>query len=291
MLTRLAWSRRTLSGGCRVESGEEHYPIERAGVWADCIRERKPVVHNDYASLTNRRGLPPGHFAIERELAAPTLRDGKVVAILGVGNKADDYTEEDVSLVSFVADIVWSLVLQKRSEERILELNRDLERLAMTDELTGIANRRAFFAFADRELKKARRYSEPVSFLMMDIDHFKLVNDRYGHDAGDAALKTVALIVQNHVRGVDVAARLGGEEFGILMPNTALADAAKSADRLRATVAEASCDFKDVSLSMTISVGVASLGGSATDLDSIMKAADEALYRAKAAGRNRVETA
>jgi len=289
-LNLLAWSTRTTEEFCKAEV-ETHYPVENAGVWANGIRERRPVIYNDYPSLPGRKGMPVGHAAVRRLLVAPTFRDGKIEAVLGVGNKPSDYLWEDVALVSYVADLIWTIVEQKRSDERILELNSRLEELAMTDELTGIANRRAFFAVAERELSQAARYSSPLSFLMMDIDHFKLVNDAHGHDAGDAVLRSVAAVLRGRVRDVDLLARLGGEEFGLLMPHTRLADALVSAERIRAAVSAASCEFGGLSLGVTISIGVSARGDGAESLDSIMKGADEALYRAKGAGRDRVEGA
>jgi diguanylate cyclase (GGDEF)-like protein len=291
LLSLQAWSTRTTSEFCRADAKGMEYSIAEAGVWADCVRSRAPTVHNDYPSTPGRKGLPSGHAELRRELVAPTLRAGKVVAILGVGNKESEYNREDVALVSYMVDLVWTIVAQKRSDERILQLNAQLERLAMTDELTGLSNRRAFFAAAERELGKARRYSQSLSFVMLDIDRFKSVNDEHGHDSGDAVLRMVADTVRSRVRGVDLPARLGGEEFGVLMPSTRLEEALLSAERLRAAIAEASCSLRGIELRVTISAGVSAYGEDAPDLDAIMRAADQAMYRAKAAGRDRVESA
>jgi diguanylate cyclase (GGDEF)-like protein/PAS domain S-box-containing protein len=285
-----AWSTRTLAEFCTADRSSPHYPIEQAGVWADCIRRREPIVHNDYASLPGRKGMPEGHAPIKRELVAPTMRGGRIVAVLGVGNKPSDYTDEDVALVSFMVDLVWTIVEKKRADERIGELNARLEQLALTDDLTGIANRRAFFALAHRELQKAKRYATPLSFVMVDIDRFKDVNDRWGHQAGDEVLKSVTEVMRNHVRDVDIPARLGGEEFGILMPNTKQSDAAVSAERLRAAIAGSALAHRGQDLRVTVSIGVAAKAEN-DDLDAVMRAADAAMYRAKALGRDRVETA
>jgi diguanylate cyclase (GGDEF)-like protein/PAS domain S-box-containing protein len=287
-LTLGTWSTRTVRDFCRAEGEGSHYPIESAGVWADAIRARKPIVHNDYASLPGKKGMPEGHAVVLRELVAPTFREGRCVAILGVGNKPVPYRNEDIALVSYVADLIWTIMEEKRAQEQIIELNRRLAELAMTDELTGSANRRAFFAIADRELAKAGRYSSPLSFLMIDIDNFKEVNDAHGHDAGDAVLRSVVGALKEQVRDVDLVARLGGEEFGVLMPSTRLSDALVSAERLRAAVAKSVCEFGGVEHKVTISIGVSTRADGVESLDAIMKAADEALYRAKAAGRDRV---
>ncbi len=286
-----AWSTRTKNEFCKASGVGAHYPIAEAGVWADGLRERRPIIHNDYPSLPGKKGMPEGHASLKRELVVPTFRDGKVVSILGVGNKPSDYSAEDVALVSYVADLVWTIVEQKKSDERIIELNGKLAELALTDELTGIANRRAFFAFAEKELAKSARYSSPLSFLMIDIDHFKLVNDEHGHDSGDAVLKSVVGELGSRLRDVDVLARIGGEEFGVLMPSTPAEAALVSAERLRAAVESSACEYKGVEHRVTISIGVASCLGAGSSLNEIMKAADEALYRAKGAGRNRVEGA
>lgn len=113
--TRLqTWSTHTLEALCQVSGGETHHSLDKAGVWADCIRQRKAVVHNDYASLPNRGGLPEGHADIVREMAVPVMRDEKIVAVLGVGNKPANYTEDDVRLVATLADFTWDIIKQKQ---------------------------------------------------------------------------------------------------------------------------------------------------------------------------------
>ncbi|MEW6719387.1 MAG: GAF domain-containing protein, partial [Thermodesulfobacteriota bacterium] len=111
------WSTRTLKEFCRAPGKGVHYDIDRAGVWADCVREKRPVVHNDYASLETRRGLPEGHAEVVRELTVPVIREGKAVAVLGVGNKPMPYTGKDVEVVSFIADVTWQIIEKKRTEE------------------------------------------------------------------------------------------------------------------------------------------------------------------------------
>ena len=111
-----AWSTLTLAEYCHAAGEGLHYPIDQAGVWVDCVYTKKPVVHNDYATLSHRKGLPEGHAELFRELVVPILRADKVVAILGVGNKPTDYTENDVALVTYFADVVWEIAEQKRAE-------------------------------------------------------------------------------------------------------------------------------------------------------------------------------
>ncbi len=122
-----AWSTRTIEEFFQAEGEGRHYPIDQAGVWVDCVRERRPIIHNDYAALPHRKGLPPGHAEIKRELVVPTLRNGHIVSILGVGNKPEDYNERDVALVAYVADVIWSIVERKRSEEQLQLYQQRLE--------------------------------------------------------------------------------------------------------------------------------------------------------------------
>ncbi|MFH0783283.1 MAG: PAS domain S-box protein [Pseudomonadota bacterium] len=113
------WSTRTLKEFCRAVGHGLHYPLEQAGVWADCARRKKPVIHNDYATLQDKQGMPEGHAKVIRELVVPVIRENQVVAIVGVGNKPVDYTDKDVEMVSYLADVVWEIVERKRSEEAL----------------------------------------------------------------------------------------------------------------------------------------------------------------------------
>jgi PAS domain S-box-containing protein len=113
------WSTRTLHEFCQAEGRGLHYPIDEAGVWVECVRARRPVIHNDYASLPRKKGMPEGHAEVVRELVVPVMREGKVVAILGVGNKSADYTPQDIEIVSYLADVTWEIVHQKRTAEAL----------------------------------------------------------------------------------------------------------------------------------------------------------------------------
>jgi PAS domain S-box-containing protein len=112
-----------------------HSPVAEAGVWADCLRERRPVIHNDYEALRHKRGMPEGHAEVVRELLVPVKREGKMVAVLGVGNKPTDYTDRDVEIVSFLADVTWGIVQRKQAEERIEHLNRVLRAIRNVNQL------------------------------------------------------------------------------------------------------------------------------------------------------------
>lgn len=280
-----AWSTRTVQEFCTAEGPGLHYPVSKAGVWADAFRTRRAVIHNDYASLPHRKGLPEGHAQVVRELVVPVVRGDRVVSLLGVGNKATPYDEADVGLVSFTADLIWTIVEKKRAEEHIRDLNTRLERLALTDDLTGLSNRRAFFARGAEEVKRARRFGTPLALFMVDLDEFKRVNDTHGHETGDRALQGVAARLRENLREVDLLARLGGEEFGILLPNTGASGALELSERLRRAF---ETELPGAGVTLTLSIGVAAFGKEAADLDALLRAADNALYRAKNLGRNRV---
>jgi PAS domain S-box-containing protein len=127
MLRLQNWSVRTKSDLCTADGEVLHYPISEAGVWVDCVHQRKPVVHNDYAALPHRKGMPDGHPEVVRQLIVPVIRGDKIVAILGTGNKPSDYTDADVQVVSLLADHAWEIAERKRVEEKIQQLNQELE--------------------------------------------------------------------------------------------------------------------------------------------------------------------
>jgi diguanylate cyclase (GGDEF)-like protein len=168
---------------------------------------------------------------------------------------------------------------------RIAALVEESERLATTDALTGLLNRRAFSGGLRTELARSSRYELPLSVLLVDIDHFKTVNDTHGHAAGDLALVEVANTVRGMLREPDVVCRWGGEEIVILLPNTGPSGAAVAAERLRAQVAAMELEYGSVKLKLTVSIGITELQRG-DDLERLIERADAALYEAKASGRN-----
>ncbi|MDP2693506.1 MAG: diguanylate cyclase [Gallionella sp.] len=162
---------------------------------------------------------------------------------------------------------------------------KEIHLLATTDSLTGIANRREFTAILARELDRAKRYSAPLSLAMYDLDYFKRVNDTFGHDVGDDVLQAVTGLVKENIRTVDVVGRWGGEEFMVLMPASDMQAARNASEKLRLAIA--GHRFNKVG-KLTVSFGVVSFEPQ-DDLNSLMKRVDDALYRAKEQGRNRVE--
>lgn len=180
--------------------------------------------------------------------------------------------------------------LASTSLEMVWEIE-EVSRRASTDALTGLPNRRAFDEHLAHLLAHADRFGHSLSLVMADVDHFKRVNDTWGHEAGDLVLKTISKTLQDGVRAVDVCARFGGEEIALLLPQTALTGAAELADRLRQAVSEQSVMWQGDPISVTISCGVACYPDGVLTKEALFAAADRALYEAKSAGRNCVKSA
>lgn len=187
-----------------------------------------------------------------------------------------------VFAVILVTSVGFLLLHKERSEEAA-------QKLALTDPLTGAFNRRTFLELAEKEIARTRRARGSLSLIMLDLDHFKQMNDRNGHLAGDEVLKGVVAITLTCLRKEDFLVRYGGEEFCILLPSVAIDRAAVMAERIREAVEQARFSFKGRALSVTISIGVTTLSMDGNEnIDTVVNRADEALYAAKKAGRNRV---
>lgn len=162
-----------------------------------------------------------------------------------------------------------------------------LERLATTDHLTGLLNRRAFLDATEREIRRAHRYGQPLALIMLDVDHFKRINDGHGHPAGDEVLRRIAATCRGMLRDGDLMGRLGGEEFAITLVQPPLQVATAVAERLRKAVSELDIEFGGERLAVTISLGIAEVGDGIVSLDHLVSKADACLYTAKREGRNR----
>ncbi len=171
---------------------------------------------------------------------------------------------------------------------RMRDYNRQLEQLASHDMLTGVLNARAYYAECEKSIQMATRTEQPFAVIFVDLDHFKRVNDTYGHAAGDAVLQAVANCLSKTVRNSDALGRIGGEEFSILMPNTNQSGAVQVAELLRKSVEALKPTFEGKSLPITASIGVAACNAAGESMKMIQQRADEAMYVAKSLGRNRV---
>lgn len=171
---------------------------------------------------------------------------------------------------------------------RLVESNSVLERLAATDYLTGVANRRSFEMTLGKEMQVAKEHGLSMACAIFDLDRFKVVNDTYGHDAGDAVLVEIMKRMKASVRDIDSIGRLGGEEFGILLPNISESEAKETFTRFLRVVSDTPVVYEDTDIAVTTSIGVAVYCGDDEDKKSLLKRADECLYEAKDTGRNKV---
>jgi diguanylate cyclase (GGDEF)-like protein len=234
----------------------------------------KPIVVND---IKQDDIFIDSEKSYVRSIACiPMVVFNDVIGVINVTNKrhGQAFTDEDVEMLKAVAD------------QAAVAINKaQLWDMAVTDSLTGLFVRRYFLVKLQEELIRAERYNNILSVVMADLDRFKNINDTYGHDAGDRALKAIGKFLQQNIRDVDVVARYGGEEFVIMIPEAANDAALILAERLRTQMSE--LKIKDLP-PITISLGIATFPNDGSDIDDLVKKADAAMYAAKRAGRNRV---
>lgn len=262
-------------------------PISNESLVAEACRtmQRLSVPNVPHPAKTRIFNEQEGRTRIGSLAIVPLIHEHQPVGAIVVEAVHRDAigAEEAGTLALLAAVAVPSLDAAKR-------LRAESER-AFTDPLTGLANRRAFDERLDHVLNTIDRYGGSVSLILLDIDHFKRVNDGYGHDAGDAVLKVIASTVASSVRTIDLAARFGGEEIAILLPRTGVDGARELAERLRRAVANRAIEARGQTLRVTASFGVACYPESTGDQRSLFTTADAALYEAKASGRNQVKCA
>lgn len=224
-----------------------------------------------------------------------TAREDVGSKVEGLELGADDYLIKPVNPGELAARVKSMLRLKQATDElqqkqaELTKLNEKLKELSITDELTGLFNRRYFYNRCRYEFMRAQRFLTPITCIMLDLDHFKRVNDTYGHLFGDVVLKGIADILRESLRRVDLLARYGGEEMLIILPDTNENGGELVAERLRRAVEEAEFSDGTITVKITISLGAATFPGlEIEDYEDLIRTADEALYRAKQSGRNRV---
>jgi len=218
-----------------------------------------------------------------------TGTDDRDRKIKGLEQGASDYITKPFDPLELAARVKIHLKI-KNLQDDLKRSNGLLLELSNTDHLTGLFNRRYMMETLGKELQRCIRKGGDLSFILLDIDHFKLVNDTYGHLQGDVVLKIVSQLLQKELRSYDFAARYGGEEYVAILPDSSLKDAVLVAERIRLSIQDTKFSDELAGLDLTVSLGVASFptAGIST-VDGFIKLADDALYRAKNSGRNRVE--
>lgn len=203
---------------------------------------------------------------------------------ISAGGLAIHWTDGRLARLEIATDITD----RKNMELALKEANDRAQQAALQDHLTRLNNRRAFFQFGNQLLQQVKRRKAPLVAVMFDLDHFKQINDTYGHEAGDEALRYIGSLMQAGVRQSDVAARIGGEEFAILLPDTDTEAATEFCQRLMTSIRDGGLEYRGRPMALTGSFGIASMQDSAESLESLLSRADRAMYRAKALGRNQV---
>jgi diguanylate cyclase (GGDEF)-like protein len=261
-----------------MQLGDEVPPGQ--GLSGRALATKKVVLENDVAAVP---GYVAGFDETRSEMCLPLISFGQTVGVLAVeSSRVGAFEEADAGPLESVADICAAAIQNARNFEQV-------KRMAYVDGLTGIFNRRFFELRMAEELERATRYPAGMSIIMLDIDHFKKLNDEFGHLLGDEVLRQVSTLLQQQLRKVDVLCRYGGEEFAILVPATSGEKAVGVAEKLRRVVG--SHDFPGVPRPVTISAGVADYPTHGKTRDELVGAADSALYAAKQAGRNCVVAA
>ena len=286
------------------DKGENTLSVRAAkGVDKEILRNIKVKIGEGISGLVAQKGEPIIVKDIEKEITArknrsryktrsfvsvPLKVDDRIIGVINISDKitGEIFSEDDLQLLLSFAGYA-TIALDRR---QYLEKTMELEKISVTDPLTGLMNRRYFNDRLVENVERARRYNEPFTLFMIDIDNFKEFNDTYGHMAGDEALKMVAHAVKDAVRSIDIVARFGGEELTVILPNTKKEDSLGIADRMR----------KDVEIvrlmgwhippdaKLSISIGIAEYPADASTAEELMNCADTAMYAAKKAGKNRV---
>jgi diguanylate cyclase (GGDEF)-like protein len=267
---------------------------------AQCARERREILSESRSGQRSSSHVP-GTREMHASWFGPLVVSEELVGVLTIQSTAEHaYAEREQlifrTLSAYVAVAVANARVYTRLNEqhaRLTAVEAEMRRLATTDALTGIPNRRQFISALGQETRRSRRNGRPLSVIMADVDHFKRVNDTLGHAAGDLVLTRVARVLQNSKRAADTVGRLGGEEFAVLLPETDVAQAAEVADRLRQLIANEQIMWDGNAVPITMSFGCAAIrepdegASESASIEAVLQEADRALYQAKNAGRNR----
>jgi len=256
------------------------------GIASSVLREGRAIFARDISTL-GRAPAPERGYKTKSFISYPLRIGHRKIGVLNLADKigGDSYDEVDLRIIESIGPQIALAVERAEWQEKA----NQFQLMSLTDPLTGLHNRRYLEARMFEEVSRAKRYNHAMSFMMIDIDDFKLYNDHYGHQAGDRALEITAHCLTSTVRKIDVAARYGGEEFSILMPQTSLQEASVIADRIRRAVAGTAYPKgeKQQLGAVTVSIGLSSFSSVLDSSEKVVRAADRALYHAKRQGKNR----
>ena len=278
-----------------VATWGEASPSEGTFPFRDCwaLRRAQPHWVRDAHAEPFCGHVTPASKSVLPYVCVPLIAQGKMLGLLHVQRlKMESRSSESVGSVESGLSLAATVGEEVGLALANLNLRETLQEQSIRDPLTGLHNRRYLEDSLIRELARAKRKTQPLSIILLDIDHFKRVNDTFGHGAGDMVLRRLGLVLQAYVRESDIACRVGGEEFSVLLPEGPLQIATQRAEDIRKAVNELTLEHEEKDLgTVTVSAGVATFPDHGTTADALIRAADQVLYDAKHKGRNRVVSA
>jgi len=241
----------------------------------DIDTHKKPIIRKSQRAFAK-------NYKTKNCAIVPLICQDRVVGVLNLADKtgSNQFNSEDIELIELFSQLVGASIGNIKLFEKI-------QRQAITDGLTGLVNHKTFYEILEKELNRSRRYGGQISLIMVDIDNLKRINDTHGHRAGDKVIKEISRRTKNCIRQIDTAARYGGDEFAVILPNTSLKDATIAAERMVEAVSQTPATWGKEQIQLSISVGVGQYDVD-TNPEDITSRSDQALYSAKQAGKNTV---
>lgn len=273
------WSTNTIETMCFAEGEGAHYPVSQAGNWVDCIRERKPLIFNDYQNAPNKKGIPEGHAPLIRYITVPIFYQDKIKAIIGLGNKATDYNNRDVEVAEKIGLMALELYRLKKTQSQV-------EFLAYFDPLTKLPNRVLLSDRLNQALVMAKRNNKLVAVCYLDLDDFKPINDSLGHHSGDTVLQMVSERLLNELRGYDTVSRFGGDEFVFVLSELSNNEECVEIIKRILNSLNAPFEIEANRVHIAASIGITLYPDDDSNADALIRHADQAMYQAKQKGKS-----